>query len=320
MAAEGKVELKAKLDVSSLEEMNSKERKELEKHKLFSKEIKKITFEEKVELDPRKWKQKTLDEGVYGAVRLLFKQFGVRIGELMREGGWENSPKFIKTFQKEQKDLQKEVTDVLSLAVEELAKGTGETKKMIADIKKQLVELDDVDSDLVFGAPREKVVSVYDVLAKEFAASGKKDKEFDKAMAEGAFAKQLSKALEGLSDANYTFLKNGKAAQAAIDATLKMASNVKKDKEATPELVSFGAEVLKKERDFMKFVDDTKTFEGELNGALAEIKGAKMKAEDALGRKKKFSSMNGLDKSADAVIKLAKSWKTELAKIAKDVK
>lgn len=320
MAAEGKKDFKAELDVSPLCEMKDKERKDLEKHKIFSKEIKNVKFSEKVELDPRKWTQKTLDQGVYGAVRPLFQRFSVRVSTMMEEKGWENSPKFISKYIKEQKDITKEILDILSTAVEELSKGTGEAKKMVADVKKKIAGLDDVDAKKVFGEPRKGIIDAYKMLDRALKSEGKSGKEFEQAMADGAFTKQLTTAQEAVSKAQFTYSKNGGEAKAAIEDAVKMANAVKKDKEAVPELVKFATEVLKTEREFVKFVDDTKTFESEIAAAIAELKAAKMKDTDAAQRLKRFDSMSNLDASADNVIKLAKDWKKDLANIAKDIK
>jgi hypothetical protein len=315
MAAEGKKEFKAELDVCPLCEMKPKESKELKGHKVLGREIKNLKFSEKVELDPRKWTQKTLDQGVYGAVRYLFQKFSVRISSMMDEKGWESDPKFALKVIKELKGFDKEVKDTLSLAVEELAKGTGEAKKMVADFMKKIVGLDDVDAKKVFGEPRKAIIDAYKMLDRALKSEGKSGKEFEQAMADGAFTKPLTTAQDAVSKAQYTYIKNGGEAKGAIDEAVKLANAAKKNKEAIPEIVTFANDVLKTEREFLKFVDDTKTFESEIAAAIAELKAAKMKDTDAAQRVKKFESMVSLDASADNVIKLAKDWKKALGKI-----
>jgi hypothetical protein len=313
--------IKAELKADPMDEMGRDVIKWFNEYGLLKKIFAPITYSETVELDPRKWNKKTVDEGVAAVARYELKLLAVRVGAEYKKFKGESEIKDVmKRLNKEYADIAKEIKNKVSLALEELQAGTGESKKLIAELKKGLDGVDDIEEDKIFKTPRNTAVKALGDLQKAINATELKGSQFTKQLEQGRFKAEVDAAESALSSAIADFTKDGKAAQAAIEAMLKVAGTVKKDKDAPSELVSFATAIVKDDKDFNTFLSDAKAFEAELTAAHGEIRGGKMKHDEPGKRRTKFEALTRLDQSAKDVLGKAKKWFAELKKIEKALK
>jgi hypothetical protein len=301
MADAGKKEFVAELNADPRTEMSSDAKKFVKGDKDLTKLIKNFTFQEKVELDPRKWSKNSLNSGVLAVARYEIKIFAVRIGELAKAGTVDKGVlSEVKTLHaKTQKYIEKK----LSLAVEELANDKVDNSKALKNGKAAMEKVDGLQLKNVFSKPRN------DIVALMAAISNAKDKGVDAA---------IKKAADAVGKLVSEFNASGREAESAVSFLLKLIKDNKSSD--TQELKDFAKEAEKKRSVFQSFVSDSKEFNDALDDLGSLLKGGKMTPDDATAQSAKFKKMTGIDKSASDALKAAQGLKKSFDAIVKILK
>ncbi|MBL4919069.1 hypothetical protein [Szabonella alba] len=300
-AADGKTEFTAELDADPLDEMTKQAKEFIKESKVLSKKFGKITFSQKIMLDPRKWKKKTLNAGMYGAARWDLKILAVRVGQYAKDG--KPDAKAEAALSKDYDKIVKAITKKLSLELEELEKG-GDNKKALKDGKAAFAKLDNVDFKSAFTGPLKSAIDVMKWLEK--AVSGRN--------AKNAF----TKAAGDMATVSGQFDKVGREANAAVAFLMKSAKEHAKADDAG--LQNFAKEIEKSEKIFQKFLSEAEAFEKTLDEAEATIKEGKLDAAGVKAEIVKLQRVAGVDKSAQEALKAAKTLKPAFLKIEKSLK
>lgn len=213
-----------------------------------------IPIKRDLELDPRKWKKKDLEDGVYAVARYeLALAATVMSGlekDIQKAMKAKKEKKFTKDtkklggdieteigkaeaeFEKLHKKLSKTIKDKVSLALDGVESDDGDNKKALAMGKEALKRFDNLDTDNLFKGTTLMVVKLLADLARDVAAEG-----------EGAAPKAFRKAQSAMSAAEKDFLSKAKSAQNAMKYLMDQGGKMAKDKKAAPELQKVGAKL-----------------------------------------------------------------------------
>ncbi len=298
---DGKKEFVAELKADPRKEMTKQAQDFIKGSKVLDKKFKEITFSQKIRLDAKKWKKSTLNAGMYGAARWDLKILAVRVGQYAKEG--KADAKAEAALSKDYDKITKEIHKKLAVELEELEKG-GNNKKALKDGKAAFAKLDNVDFSNAFSGPRQSAIDVLKWLEK--SVSGRN--------AKNAF----SKAAGDMATVSGQFDKVGREANAAVAFLMKTAKEHAKADDGA--LNNFAKEIQKSDKVFQKFLDDADAFEKALDDAEAVIKEGKLDAAGVKAEITRLQRMNGVDQSAQAALKAAKTLKPAFLKIEKSLK
>jgi len=301
-AAGEKKEFTAELDADPLKEMTKQAQDFIKNSKALSKKFVNITYKEKVDLDPRKWKKKDLNDGVLSVARYELKLLAVRVGKAAKDGAADG--KVETELSKEYDKIVKAINKKLSLAIEELAKDTGNNKKALKDGKAAFAKLDKIDFKGAFSGPLKSATDVLKWLEK--SVSGRN--------AKNAF----TKAASDIATVSGQFDKVGREANAAVAFLMKSAKEHAKADDGG--LQNFAKEIEKNGKVFEQFLAEADAFEKALDDAEAAIKDGKLDAAGVKDEIKKLERMAGVDRSAQAALQAAKKLKPAFLKIEKSLK
>ena len=301
-AAGEKKEFTAELDADPLKEMTKQAQDFIKNSKALSKKFVNITYKEKVDLDPRKWKKKDLNDGVLSVARYELKLLAVRVGKAAKDGAADG--KVETELSKEYDKIVKAINKKLSLAIEELAKDTGNNKKALKDGKAAFAKLDKIDFKGAFSGPLKSATDVLKWLEK--SVSGRN--------AKNAF----TKAASDIATVSGQFDKVGREANAAVAFLMKSAKEHAKADDGG--LQNFAKEIEKNGKVFEQFLSEADAFEKALDDAEAAIKEGKLDAAGVKDEIKKLERMAGVDRSAQAALQAAKKLKPAFLKIEKSLK
>lgn len=301
MADAGKKEFVAELDADPRDEMASATKKFVKDDKDLNKLIRNFTFQEKVELDSRKWSKNDLNKGVFAVARYEIKIFAVRINEIAKAGAVDK--KVLAEVKALHAKTQKYIDKKLALAVEELANDKPDNSRALKDGKAAMAKIGDLNLKNAFSKPRNDIVSFMNDIAKA------KEKALDGA---------IKKAADGVGKLASEFDKDARDAEAAVSYLLKLIKGNKSSE--TKELQDFAKDADKKSSTFESFTKDCKEFGDALDGLGALLKGGKMTPEEAKKQSGLFGKMTGIDKSAGDALKAAQDLKKEFDKIVKVLK
>ncbi len=291
--------------------------------------VKDIKVKRSMELDPRKWKKKVLVDGVYAVARYDLALFATALNGMQKDIDKAIPPKEQKknkfkandkTETKEVgaalsnaeakvtklwKKISKSIDDKVSLALDEVESDKGDNKKAIAAGKQALKLLSRLDPTELFSWPLTRVGSVMDGLASDLKdGRGDKDKDFDA-------------ALKALRDIENDFEFNAKNMAKIAKMFLAVGEKVSKDKDADPELQSFGEELTTKGemKSNLQMLDKNVNDMGkDLDVLVNFVAKGKATSEEVKTKGKKFGSdhkskVGSATKAVAAIDKLADKFK-----------
>ena len=301
-AAGEKKEFVAELDADPLKEMTKQAQDFIKQIKTMSKKFANVTYKEKVELDPRKWKKKDLNDGVFAVARYELKLLAVRVGKAAKDGAADDKTEA--ELSKEYDKIVKAITKKLSLAIEELANDKGNNKKALKDGKAAFAKLDKINFNGAFSGPRNQVVSVLKALEK--AVSGRN--------AQAAFGKAAAEIAKIAAQ----FDKVGREANAAIAFLMKSAKEHEKADDSG--LQDFAKEIQKSDKVFQPFLDEADAFEKALDDVEKSVKDSTLDAAGVKAKITEIQRMSSVDKSAQSALGAARKLKPAFLKIEKSLK
>lgn len=312
MAAEGNKAMTAKLEADWKKEMRGDVIKWVQSEKDIIKLFpKRLTYSQKVQLNPAKWNEGKLKSALPGVVRMELKQLANRISDAMKLAEKAKSPKehnkVVAAVKKAIAVTQSEIEEKCSTLLDELESGVADAKAGLALGKKAMAEVDKLDATKVFSAPLEIAMSS----ARTIHQAEAKGKDV------GAAQNDAKKEIEG---AIKFLLDTGKKAQSVAKF---LASNGKKMADNPKgEVSAFGKKVIdKKVMSALQAMDkDIDKLEAELVPYAKDLNGGKVDAHKAKLFESKFDKMKGLQKSADSAVAEMKKLQDAFKKVQKDLK
>lgn len=221
----------------------------------LTKLVTEIEVKRSMELDPRKWKQKDLEQGVYAMARYELKVFATALNSMQKtidgvippkdqkkrkfsdtKGETKEETKALSDVEKKVSSLWKKVSqkisDKVSLALDDVEADKGDNQKSLAAGKAAIKQFESIDMGKLFAEPLDDVAEAFTHMTK--------------AMRKGAQAEQVFPA--GLKRVNAivaAYEKNGKNAGKIAHMFVQQGKKITKDKNSDPELQAFGKLVEK---------------------------------------------------------------------------
>lgn len=309
MAAEGNKDFVAKLKVFPFKEMKKDVsdwiKSDPERNKIFAKPI---TYQQKVELNEKKWNNAKLEKALGVLVRAELQLLAQRVGDTMKKSEKEKSPKNVIKFLKgHMADAQSEVAEKCMEALDDLESGKGEVKAGLAILKKLMNKVTDLQPDKIFADPMDAA------LASAKAIKDADKKGGDVKGAQDAARKEIDKAIAGLNS-------DGKEVQAVAKY---LASDAKKLKSSEIGPISVFGKKLDDSKVTAPFAELDKNID-KLETALVAyskaLKDGKIDSTKAGLFESAIKSMSGMQKSANAAVKALQNLHGDYKKIEKDLK
>lgn len=316
MAAAGTKTMTAKLSVAPDQEMKKDAKEYVTKTKvkkiktLYSKPI---TYEEKIDLNPKKWDEKKLSKAMAVLVRPELQLMAQRVADYKKKADKDKSLggeiKMIGALEDIHKKIVKKIEESCANALEDLASGKSEAKAGIAQGKKAMAQINKLNIDDLFNYCANDAMEFARLASENIQAGDEKDTQVFMAMAH----KQTLDTIKLLGE-------EGKQAQNVAKFLLSIGKKLKGHENG--QLADFGARIMKDDvqPELAKLDSDMDKLEKELTSFAAEFKGGKMSKASADKWQKDFKQMKSMQKTADKAEKAMKSLQADFKKIEKDLK
>lgn len=315
MAAGAKEKMKVKLTIDPFQELDKGGKTWIEDSKELKKTIKDFDYTDTVELDPRKWSEKKLEDALQALVRYELKLFAVRFNKIQGKVGKSASDKEKDKANDElldaYKELVKDANDKISLALDEVVKDKGDNKKGLRDGKSALKELEKLDLKKMISATRVQLVAALNGLAAELKKAGAQEK-----------AKQAAGARAGslIDQARAVYDQQSNAATEAMVDLLESAEATLTNKEANSALKAY-ASLVKTEFDaFSDFKGAANDFEAAIEAAAVDVTSGKLDEVKARQRAAKLAKLTGPDGYATTAQKAVATLAKAFANVEKELK
>ena len=312
MVGDGNKKMNAKLEVPWQQEMRGDLIKWVSSEKDIAKLFpRKITYSQKVELNPAKWNEGKLKGALPAVVRPELKQLANRISDAHKLAEKSKSPKehnkVIAAVKKALADTQAEIEEKCSTLLEELESGVADAKAGLALGKKAMAEVDKLDADKVFSGPLDIAMAT----AKSIHQAESNGKDIK--AAQDAAKKEIDEALKELNE-------TGKAAQNV--AKYLSANGKKMVDNPKGEVSAFGKKVMdKKVLGPLQLMDkNIDRLDAALTPYAKALKDGKIDGHKAKLFESEFSKMKGLQKSADVAVAAMKDLQKAFKNVQKDLK
>ncbi|WP_375175991.1 hypothetical protein [Pseudooceanicola sp.] len=292
-----------------------------------------IPVKKTMQLDPRKWKKSTIEQGVYAVARYELKIFDVALSKINKSvaKAMPKGKKFSKNTKDEGKEeaaaldkaaadvtalhkkYHKAISDKVSLALEEVESDKGDNKKAIAAGKDAIRKFDALDTRAMFSGPAAEVGKIMARLGTELAARDDQDDQ-------GAFNTAHTQLLGVQKD----FEATGKTTQNVIKFLLDRGEKMAKDKNANPALQKIGKEIASNGRlktAMTRLSATVDEFDKELENTVRLARDGKASAQAAKSWGSKFvKTYAGKDKTVKDAVNAVKIISQKFNKAMKDVK
>lgn len=310
MAADGTKTMNAKL---SLAPLKSKEIKpEIRAWMNTDKDVKKvfakpIVYQEKIDLNPKKWNEGKLAKAMEGLVRPEMQLLANRISDIKKKTEGTRSPKeqkaMLKGLEGALDDVIARIQDKCSEALDELASGKGEAQAGIALGKKTMAKLNTLSVEGLF---KKHAQTGLDSIKKW---EGAKDK--DAAMKDAE--KNIKTAIDDLKG-------TGKDAQNVAKFLLDTGKKLKGHDNG--QLAKFGEQIMKKELhpQLQKLDADMDKLEDVLTSYADVLSKGTLDDKNAGGFKKDFNNVMGLQATGNKTVLAMKALEGQWKRIEKDLK
>ncbi|MEM8577362.1 MAG: hypothetical protein AAGF60_05885, partial [Pseudomonadota bacterium] len=294
--------------------------------------IKPIPVKSKLEVDPRKWKKKVIEDGVRGVARYELALFSTILGEQAKKLTKEIPEKDHKALKPGDKGLQKpqitaldeaaakaeaawkkiavKIADKVSIALEEIASDKGDNTKALAAGKSAIRKFDQLDTSKMFTDPTKGTVVALVALGDAL----KKNAEDPKAWAAAHTA---------LTKVDSDFEKTGKTARNVVKYLKDQGPKIAKDKGAAPELRKVGDLINSNAvKPHLTSLDQAvMRFENALEAEIAFLKAEKGNGDQVKNRARAFGNDNkDKDKDLKAAVAAVKKVSKAFSDASKAVK
>lgn len=295
-----------------------------------------LTFKRTMELDPRKWKKKVIEDGIYAVARYELSLFSTALGGLEKDI-LNARPKERKKakFQRNDKDetpdekkalddaeaqvrklfkkMSSQIDDKVSVALDEIESDKGDNKKALAGGKDALKKFDTLNTSGMFSKLTSQVVKAIYMLGVEIEKSGD---EADKL----AFKKAATTLDKVKKDYDGTARTTKTVASYLLTQGKKMATDTKAD----PELQEIGKMISKSGKvntSLTKLSGTIDTYEKSLDGTIAFVKGGTSTASAAKSWATRFGNEHkSKDKAVAEAVKSVKLVSKKFNEAARKVK
>lgn len=345
-----KKEFTAELNADPLKEMTKPAQDFIKGEAELSKAFVKITYKEKVSLDPRKWNKKDLDDAVHAVARYELKQLAVRVGEAEKKA--KDEDKKGKGEGTADKGAKNKGAKGGGKADKGAKGGKGGKAGKEGQVDKKVVEQLKKEYGNIVKAIEKKVSLALEDLASDQEDNKKAMKDgkaafakLDKIDFNGAFAEPQKELARVLSELEAGIQGSGKQATippAALNAASRLIGNIasgfdKTGREANAAISQLSksskefkkadssgfqdlSKVIDGNKEFGKFLDMANKFEGTLGNIEKAVKGGKIGAEDVRSWLRDVQGMNELGKSAKAAQGAAKKLSPKFHSVLKSLK
>lgn len=243
------------------------------------KEVKELEFKRQIEVDPRKWKKKVIEDGVYAVARYELALFATQLSSIEKKTVIKAVPKpeqskkkFTADKKKESdevnkalddaagqvkalyKKMAKKINDKVSLALDEVENDKGDNSKALAAGKEALKRFDRLNTSGMFTGPIKTVLQGMSRLSAALSQNKDKDEAF-------------KAALKVMRNAESDFESLGKVARNVVKYLLDAGEKMAKDTKADRALQSFGKRISGGEvkKHLTMLVDNVDAFEKDLD-------------------------------------------------------
>lgn len=298
------------------------------------KAVSEISVKRTMELDPRKWKKKTLEDGVYAVARYELARFATILATQKQQivkalPAKEKKKKFTNKTKDESKEVNnaldkaetevkksfnqiaKIIEDKISLALDEVESDKGDNKQSLAAGKEALKQFDKLDTDNMFSKPTDAVVKLLTTLGNNLKDGGENnDSEFTKAAA-------------ALDTCKKDFATTGKKAQNVVKYLLYKGEKMAKKKDSDPSLQEVGKLIIgqKVKPDLEKLSANIGGFENQLDEIASFLKKKTASADIVKNRSRSFETDNkNKDSDLRDAVKSVKNVSDQFNKAVKEVK
>ncbi len=295
-----------------------------------------LTFKRTMELDPRKWKKKVLEDGIYAVARYELSLFATALGGLEKDilnarPKERKKAKFLRNDKAETpsekkalddaeaqvkklfKKMSGQIEDKVSVALEEVESDKGDNKKALAAGKDALKKFDTLDTSGMFSKLTSQVVKAVYTLGVEIEKSGD---ETDK----DAFRKTAAALDKVKKEYDGTAKTTKNVANYLLTQGKKMASDTKAD----PALQEIGKMISKSGKvntSLAKLSGTIDTYEKSLDGTTAFVKGGKSTGSAAKSWATRFGNEHkSKDKAVAEAVKSVKIVSKKFNEAARKVK
>ena len=306
--------MNAKLNISSMAEMATKEVEFIGQIPKFKKKFKDFTYSDKLELDPRKWDERKLAKALESLVRWELKLLASRVaewnGKIKKEGPKAQS-EAERSLPKYYDQIGKKISDKCSIALEELASSKGDNKKGLRDGKASLKKLGDVDLSKLFSTPGAKAAKTVMALGKNLEKLADDDGKIESAYVA---------SIKVLDEARKSYDNNADDAESAVKFLIKTADGIKKNKETAPELDAYGKKIEGYAKVFKDFVADLRAFEVDMDDIALDTKSRKLTPQLCKSKAANIVKTSSHDRAAKAVQNALADLRKDFVKVEKALK
>ncbi|MEP4246659.1 hypothetical protein [Tateyamaria sp.] len=302
----GTKSMKASLSISPMNEMKGDVKKWIEADndlkKLFSK---KISYDDKIDLNPKKWNAAKLSKAMEALVRYELQLLAQRAFEAKKKG---KPPKdTLAVLKKAMSRTLADVDEKCSTALEDLESGKGEAKAGLAVLKKVMDKVKNLNPATIFAQPLDEAISS----AKAIQNVDKKGGKVEAAQAA---------AQKGIVAAITILGKDAKDLQKA-SKYLQVSGKKLKNSDVGP-LAAFGKTISeKKVLGPLETLDsDIDKLENALTGYAKDLKSGNVDGAQARSFETDFGKLKNQLKSAGPAITILKNLDKDYKAVAKHLK
>lgn len=300
------------------------------------KEIKELEYKRQMELDPRKWKKKDIEDGIYAVARYELALFDAQLTSIEKKTVMKAVPKpeqgkkkFAADKKKESdevnkalddaagqaktlyKKMAKKINDKVSLALDEVESDKGDNKKALAAGKEALKRFDRLNTSGMFSVPIKTVLQGKVKLAAALSEGKDKDEAY-------------KAALKVARNAESEFDSLGKVARNVVKYLLDMGDKLSKDTKADPALQSFGKKISgsgEVKKHLTRLVDNVDAFEKDLDDIVLFLSKGEADQKEVAAKAKAFVDANkGKEQDTRKSVTVLKKVGKEFNNLEKNVK
>jgi hypothetical protein len=335
MADKGKTKITVERIISPFGEMKGKKMPEwFSLRQNILKDMAPVFVKRSMEVDPRKWKKKDIEDGVYAVARYELALFATQVANVQKpvmkeleafkgklpKSKKDETPKLTAALNKAEKEVIKlyksiasKIEDKVSLALDEVESDKGDNKKALAAGKELIKRFDSLDTKRMFSGPASTVISGLKKLATDIS----------KAQDEKAIDTAFKGALKTMKVAETDFEKVGRATGKVVKYMLDSGEKMMRDKKAAPGLQAWGKKIANGDtKKKLKALEDViDEFGDDLDSLVHFTAAGKGEADEVSNEARLFGNLHkNDDKAADDAIKIVAKLSKEFKDLAKDLK
>lgn len=299
-----------------------------------AKAVSEIGVKRAMQLDPRKWKKKVIEDGVYAVARYELALFATTLSDIEKQivkalPKDQKKKKFTRNAKSEGKEekaaldaaeaevkkvfkkLSKAIQDKVSLALDEVESDKGDNKQALAAGKAALKKFDEINKNDMFSTPTDQVKKLLEKLAVRLEK------------AKGDDPAAIKAAESELAASRKKFEATTKKVDNIVKYLLHKGEKMSKDKKSDQALQEVGKLIIspKVKPDLMKVSMNVDDFEKQLDEVGQAIGKKDNKPGDFKALAKTFDKKNaGKDADLRDAVKSMIKVKTVFNKAVKDVK